>query len=148
MWYKRLAYKPVTHKLLKKQTAPFAEEIETDENADINSPDEQSPGDVETPTPNINEVLPPDLTTSIGVAPVDTPEPIPQSINPDAPSPENPTAPHDGCNCDKRLREIPTNKPYKRIFWDADGACPICQANAKAFNQRQEDFFNRLNFTI
>ncbi len=143
MWYTRVAYRPITHKLLthRQKAVPFADI----NNEDETTPDElETPGDVSTPTPEIPEVIP-DLTTEIGAAPVDAPEPVPQSINPTAPSPENPKAPHDGCHCDRRLREIPTDKPYKRIFWDADGACPICQNSARDFNARQEQFFNSLN---
>ena len=149
MWYTKIAYKPLTHKLLKQQTIPYAQEAEEIEEPETSEETPQEiPGEVETPTPNIPQVIPPDLGVSIGNAPVTSPEPPPQSINPQAPSPENPLSPHDGCHCDKRLREIPTNKPYKRIFWDAEGACEVCKENAKAFNQRQEEFFNRLESTI
>lgn len=147
MWYNtKVAYRPLTNKLLKhKQNAvPFAAIDEEDEK----TPDQpETPGDISTPTPEIPDIIPNEIISNIGTAPVDAPEPSPQSVNPDAPVPESPIAPHDGCHCNRRLREIPTDKPYKRVFWDASGACAVCQENAKLFNQRQEDFFNRLNFT-
>ena len=160
MWYTRLAYKPATHKILEqkqlRKTLPFQVEEEPNletspEPSPVDQPDNTAPDQpiAEIPqeiTPDI-PLLPDNINQDIGNSDVNSPEPPAQSINPDAGPSEIPRSPHDGCHCDRRLREIPSDLPYRRIFWDADGACPDCQAKAKAFNQRQEEFFNRLTAT-
>jgi hypothetical protein len=144
MWYTRLAYRPALHRLLqqKQKAVPFADIDEENEN----TPDEpETPGDVATPTPQVPELIP-DLTVDIGVAPVDTPEPEPQSVK-EVPNiiarPQLPS--HPGCRCDRRLTIVPSNKPYQLVRWDADSACPICQQQAKVFNEQMQRAYQMLN---
>lgn len=130
MWYTRIAYKPLTKKLLEKKRGvlPFAEEEEVD--------DPNTPGDVESPVPDLEQVIPEEINADIGTAPIDAPEPAPQSVRP-APNPIKPIAPHDGCKCQQRIETLPSGK----MIWNLSGTCEICRNQAMQFNRAQEALF-------
>jgi hypothetical protein len=138
MWYRiareKFLYSPATSR--SKNTSTFTEENDPDKLEEINLSEnpELLPEEAE---PQAEEQAPVAEGQEQSPILIDYNDPPMQSDNINKPSPlPPPTAPHDGCRCNSRIRE----KISGGYEWKVDsGMCPDCMAAAQQYNKQSMD---------